>query len=585
MSKQNIFSKPKIIVGSGRNDFDRSYIENYASHLGTLDICCCLPCVAGTKGKINRSTFTRTASVVSPAFPHVTEHFDFFKVPLKSLWSAWEDYKLNVNDLKSSFFSGYDYTESNPLPSKVPLFSYSDLKNVLISNFGNSSATTAQKTTAAAVANQCLSLLEEMHQAYPRSETIATKFNLLPFAAYHKIYYEHYRNFSYETNQPALYNLDSLFDLVLGDSSFSLTSLNANTKLFMFRKHMVNYRMDYFHNIYPSLNYTTSVPNGIFKVPASVAGIPADANYGSPLDNRPFVLTSQGGSTMVSNFEETSMEHYASLPVSVQSIRAAFALDKLQRASAYAPKHIREQYMAQFGVDVPEDKSETSQRLGSFQSDVLFQEVTNMAASETNALGELGAKGIGSGSQERDIDFYCEHDSLIIGLHYFMVRSMYDAFDVSPWNVASVREEFYQRAFENLGLRPMYAYELNGYHDTYLNNILGFKVPNAHYKASIDRNLGPFKDTFPEFGFNSQGYTYNGSVSSVLRSFTNHTLYTVGSTPGVNMWYFKISPYDLNHIFETQFDGTYKPSQPQFFGQYRIKFATIAPMSVHGQPV
>ena len=46
------------------------------------------------------------------------------------------------------------------------------------------------------------------------------------------------------------------------------------------------------------------------------------------------------------------------------------------RASAFAPKHVKDQLKARFGVDVGDKVSYESERLGGFVSDVSFGEVT-----------------------------------------------------------------------------------------------------------------------------------------------------------------------------------------------------------------
>lgn len=626
MPKNKVLQRASVNINASRNDFDRSYIQNYASFAGRLDVCMMQPVVANTKGRINRATFTRTAKVVSPSFTHVTEHFDFFLVPIKSIWSLWEAWKTQTNDVKSSSLRNilngrYDGSGLFDLPDNCPRMNIGGHIISKLSNDGN-----FNRIATVGYANDALSLLEECN--YGNIATLPSDqncvVNALPLAAYHKVYYEHYRNTAYEGNDMIVQNLDwsttgtsnqlGNGNGYLPDVPSQIFNSSGSAAAFykrFFAKHYVNYRNDYFNNVYPSLNYSLNQfqsQQGLapkWSVPAAVVqgglttGTYQDPDY--PTDpfiypvHEPAFLGNDTAYTGRIAFDSSGQSSDASLlnfvsfsQPSVQSIRAAFALDKLARAAAYAPKHIKDQYKAQFGVDVSEDKSLSSSRLGSFESEVYFQEVTQMATTGEGSLGELGAKGIGSDGMSKDIEFYAEHDSLIVGIHYIMPRAMYDANGLNPFNQAISISQFYQKAFENLGLRPFYSWELD-IQNIIGQHIIGFTVPNQHLKLGIDRNMSVFKRNTPVvYRDDREEIVANDGLSSELRNFTTHAksdkVSSLSVLDGVNYEYFKVSPLDLNYIFALQQDGQNNPMNCQFFGEYRIKFYTVAPLSVHGQP-
>ena len=101
MSK-SVLSRPTVTKSQDRNPFDNSCFRNWHQSLGMLIPVFCKAFPAGTKGSFNRFAFTRTKKVLYPAFQGVHECIDVFKVPIRLLWSQWNDWKLNINDLNSS---------------------------------------------------------------------------------------------------------------------------------------------------------------------------------------------------------------------------------------------------------------------------------------------------------------------------------------------------------------------------------------------------------------------------------------------------------------------------------------------------
>lgn len=583
MPRNKVLEKAKVSMPSGRNAVDLSQEKSFAQYAADLNVCYVQPAVAGTKGQISRKCFTRTADVISPAFHRVTEHFDFFVVPIHALWRAWENWKLNINDMQDTNLVEFLSDGTGPDLSLSQYCPRMDFNN-LAYKCGLKQSVSADN---ARKMNDMLRLVEQLRYGC-MSDVIqvggqSTILNLFKIAAYQKVYFDHYRNTAYESNNPYAYNLDWLYQ---GNGTEGLLSPGLMTpgstkadyvaqQLFTMRR--VNYRNDYFHNIYPALNYVSSIPQGTtFNVPSFVGGVQQGSGNmivgpsSTGADSRPLIQTITG-SSLNSAF------------VNVQSIRAAFALDKLLRASAYAPKHVRDQYKALYGVEGVEDFDMKSERIGSFQSDVQFIEVTNMAQSSSANLGDLGAKGVGSKENEKPISYYCKYDSIIIGLHYFLPRARYDALGIDPWNIKIAREDFYIKAFENLGLRPFYLHYIDG--EGNRSTQVGWTVPNFEYKILPDVNEGPFKQFIWQINTNSDddAYIVNHSLGA-LRSFVPHVDAVFDDSTIGTAEYFKASPEDLDTLFVVAVDPAHLISEYQFYGDFRIMNAAVVPMSIHGQP-
>lgn len=570
---------------SGRNAFDLSQVRTFTSRAGLIDICYAQPFVAGTKGKLSRECFTRTAQVVSPAFHDVTEHYDFFIVPIHSLWRQWENWKLNINDLQDTFSVPYNSSVGHPdlnLPENAPRLDFSEL----ISRLGYMSPasqfnlyTVNQKCQRG---NNLLRLCDQLRYSdappFPKDDEWPAVMNLFMIAAYQKCYFDHYRRTDYESNNPYAYNLDWLYDGthngLLDPQPSNYTSKDQYVARELFTMRSVNYRNDAFMNIYPGLSYVQSTPAGnTWLVPSNVGGIGTSASTGKP-------GVSPNGNAFVSSTGTTDMRNFTA-----QGIRAMFALDKLMRASAYAPKHVRDQYKALYGVEGVEDFDMRSERIGSFQSSVNFTEVLNMAQSAEYNLGDLGARGIGGDRSKKFFNFYCKYDSIVIGLHYFMPRARYDAVGMHPWNVKIAREDFYVKAFENLGLRPMYAYNLAWSPNVMSNAVVGWTVPNHDYKILPDLNFGEFRQSYSFIDTDGTN-VYAQTQSSELSTFVPHSgLALLNTIDGVTYESFKVLPQDLDNLFVVKMPFTSEWGLYQFYGNCRINVLVVAPMSVHGQPV
>ena len=604
MPRNKVLEKAKVSFNGDRNALDLSQIRSFDALAGQLNIAYCQPFVAGTKGKINRKCFTRTASVVSPAFHSITEHFDFFVVPIHALWRYWENWKLQINDMQDTKlvdFNGLNMAPDLSLPGNAPRV---DFNGIIPKTFGDYTSATFSTDSAAAAQvgkiNDALRLLDSLNY----SERIGYKIgvgqtrvmNLFMLAAYQKCYFDHYRNTAYESNNPYAYNFDWLYNSVLNGllapdadqpTPAAVKDIYVMKELLTMRR--VNYRNDYYHNIYPALNYVVSSPGGLsLSIPSDLGGLNTRSNS-TPSPGSVSAIGSYRDASGVLNggVSQGSLSNNYSVGISVQSIRAAFALDKLMRASAYAPKHVRDQYKALYGVDNVEDFDMKSERIGSFQSNVILQEVTNMAQDASYDLGNLGAKGLGNGENEKPIDFYCKYDSIVIGLHYFVPRARYDAYGLHPWNTKIAQNDFYIKAFENLGLRPFYSTNIDAERSPI---ILGWTVPNFEYKILPDLNTGCFKRKFvnfvvtnPSSGVFQASVANNGQSTDPLSTFVPHTEEPL-NTSTVTAEYFKVAPEDLDNIFKNQVGASRSKTRYQFFGEFRISVPVVAPMSVHGQP-
>ena len=584
MSK-SVLSRPTVTKSQDRNPFDNSCFRNWHQSLGMLIPVYCKAFPAGTKGSFNRFAFTRTKKVLYPAFQGVHECIDVFKVPIRLLWSQWNDWKLNINDMNSSSLISLIDSGSGGIspslgqPTMVPRFDFGSNAHARLTGDDN--------LEPISVFNESLRLIDALRYGQKTVfSDVPNVMNVFKLAAYQKIYYDHYRNTAYESNDPYAYNLDFTYQAqsTLSGGKLDVTdnvqSAHCLHQLLTLRR--VNLRNDAMHNIYPSLNYTLSAPDGHgWVVPSSVVGASHDGNANV---GQWYINTPSGSGSILGPVIQSDTSKSVGF-INTQTIRSLFALDKLLRASSYAPKHVKDQFKARFGVELPDSVQLHSDRLGSFKNDVIFGEVTSMAntANSGSNLGDVGGKGVGSAQwSEKPIPFYCEEDSIIMALHYFTIDAVYDSYCVDEWNIKLSKEDFFQPEFQNLGLRPFYRKFLNNTGTLeQQNQILGYTVPNQSYKIEPDLNTGIFNDSFTQVKVDNTVET----ISSPLRAFVSHLNYqdSFASGSGVNWRYFKVYPIMLDSVFQESYDPTNFLTD-QFYGHLKFRVPVVEPMSVHGQP-
>lgn len=333
MARNKVLERAKVSMPSGRAPYDLSQEGSITSLCGVIDVPYWQPVVKGTKGSVNRSVIiTRTADVVSPAFHRVTEHFDFFLVPIHSLWRSWENWKLNINDLQDTNLVKWNDVQNTPnlmLPTNCPRM---DFMGFIPKLFG-----TTESAANARAMNDALRFADwfgyNPDKCAQADGVNSMVMNLFAAAAYQKCYFEHYRNTAYESNNPYAYNFDWLYP----DDNGLVQLISSKPKHLAvakewFKVRRVNMRNDYFHNIYPALNYVQSAPTGnVFSLPSNLGQLLVNDSFGgSPngtvvahgaaISDTQQSSLSRGGATSYGN-----LSGFYSSGISVQSIRAAFA--------------------------------------------------------------------------------------------------------------------------------------------------------------------------------------------------------------------------------------------------------------------
>lgn len=348
-NKKAVLGRPTPDASLPRNAFDRESMREFHYALGQLVPGWWEAFTAGSHVKLNRKIFQRTSQLNTASFPILDTHVQYYFVPFRLLWSLWDDFRLGIKDVNSTaLVNSADETSlgSITMPSRVP---YTTIQDILTQT-GNMVSNSQTDIFGFPTAPQAYKLLNLLGYGMPNamSPSQVGDVNLWPILAYHKIYYDHFRNTQYETNCAKAYNMDYLWarnrDMKLPSSELYLNYQGLLTM------HYVNYRNDYFTNLYPSLNYISSTPvnQGSAGVPGSFVANPLGLPSNVPLLTSGNLSTSDMGVVNAGQGRGIYLGHYptAGNPtnLTLSSIRAAFALDKLQRSSAYAGQHVKDQH-------------------------------------------------------------------------------------------------------------------------------------------------------------------------------------------------------------------------------------------------
>lgn len=484
----NINQTPKASVERGFNGFNLDHSIRFSSSTGHL-----LPVFydllnPNDKVSISEIMETRTMDIESAAFASINEHIDYFFVPLQQICGTFSSMIYNVNDLRNSLFTDengfhsvdtdfpiydlyhmihwasqptqdkyendvFDFCDEFGVPIIFDAYRLSDMLHLGLP-FNHSDIDAQSLSDQIELANQ------------EQSFWIRQKFNIMFLCAYHKCYYDFYRDTNYFQNNPADYNLDKL--VVTGNDSPSYTDMPG-----LFKLHYRRFSNDFFTNRFPSPVFSNWDINAFNRGTSEFEYINPQANgasYISPDDK-------------VTAFEEMTS----------QDVRTAFALDKFAEVNRRVRKNYKDLTRARFGISPDDSLSGDCRYLGSHDNIIQIGQVISTAATEDAALGEVGGKGYGLSSRDnKTIHFTAPCHGIVIGIYSAVPDAYYDVTQgTDKLNKYHKLEDFYLPEFDGIGMQPLSSQVI----DNHQSNILGWQYRYSELKSKINRNMGAFVDS------------------------------------------------------------------------------------------
>ena len=458
---------------NSRNGFDVSYQNQFTMPFGMI-----LPHFfqrvnPDDKLKLSNETQVICDGLVRPAFMRLKLHLDYYFIPSTQLWMPFDNFVTGQN----SYFStlAKDKNEGN-VPTEVPTFTLNFLQN-LFTSWNTDSLKDDLGFDFRQGATRLLDLLGYVNLTGVANHNFAymdelgwtdntTRFNFLPLLCYQKVYYDYFRNTKYEDNLTSAYNID---DLANGAVIDDLGTLSTRANEF-FKIHYRWQKRDYFTQTQPNvLVDSTQIGYSGMGAGASTANLFNIPGYTSPsaavITNYPSATPQNNGNFVrtggVSGSNATQAANIASgvqaNGVSVANIRFAFAYDKLLRRMREAGADFDAQMLAQFGIKPFDMRHGKCTYIGGYTNSLNSKDITNMTGDE---IGELaGQINTYCDNSKKVLRFHAKEHGYVIGVISTSVENMYQSYRSSRETLLRNRFDWFNPAFENLGLQPIFAAE------------------------------------------------------------------------------------------------------------------------------
>lgn len=583
MARSSNFDVRNLKAAKGRNKHDLSYRNVFSTKFGMLVPFMVQDVVAGSSVQVSLEHQTRTMPMVRPAFSRLREHYDYFFVPYSQVWHAYDNFKTQQSNQRSTLFENQFPNVVNALPT----FSAETLRQALNdratdaagyqANFGNMRI--GDLLGYGCFVPEALPGVTDVYQG--ANEQIY--YNAFRLAAYQKIYYDYYRNDKYEANLTSAYNLDDLAN-------------GANIPLDRLKKLMrIHYRWrkkDYFMQTTPdvlptlnqfarngfaasvtagSFNSTTNILEGQMSIPNG--GVVSSVTSANPLDNPNNNINTQNINVGVA---ETFPYNNVSSSQSVMQHRFAAARQKLLERMYAAKSDFSSQMLAIYGIAPIEGRNGSVSHIGGFSELLPIGDVENNTDSYTNS--PYGGK-VNTFGGTKNFKYKALEDGIIMGIYSTSMEADYCSDRVDRFNFKRVPEDYYIPEYETLGKQALFSVE-------YQNHYLYTASDNTEKITRMPVKVIGFVPRYDEYRSHVDEVHLSGGPGvyqdGVLQG------YTAPLNQGLNVDKWVLSqqhmiykPSNLDVIFGVQADGTV--GTDQFLCNFYNDVKCISPLKVRSE--
>jgi hypothetical protein len=549
MSDFNPLDRAKI--PTHRSSFDLSSKKLFTAKVGEILPCYWQIAIPGTKYRISSDWFTRTVPVNTAAYTRIKEYYDFYAVPLRLISRALPQAFTQMTDYMTSAASS---TENSPALTSVPNVSQSlfnlflqtansqDQPNSrdaaglpvvygtckLLDMLGYGSMIASTNSGKAAITKKYLGV-DNLGDAdnplvYQTSQTV----NALPFLAYQKIYYDFYSNSQWEKHLAYSYNVDYWS----GTGNISLVGA-------MIEMRYANYPKDYFMGMLPSSQYGSVA--FLQPLDRSLASNVILARATDGISNSSVRNPSGGSTVQTTSANSTNSDRLLRVnsDLSALSIRATEYFQRWKEVVQFSSKDYSDQMAAQFGIKAPEYMGNHAHYIGGWSSVININEVVNTNLDTDSSQASIAGKGVSSNSGHT-ITYDCGAEHQIIMCVYHAVPMLdWNLTGQSPQLTVTAISDFPQPAFDQLGMQPVPALNLQNNPGRNVSGSLGYNLRYWQWKSNIDTVHAGFR----------AGAAYQ-SWAAPLDGW--QVLTSAGAWSYQSM---KVRPQQLNSIFVPQVDA------------------------------
>lgn len=543
MSDFNPLDRAKIAVH--RSSFDLSSKKLFTAKVGEILPCYWQIAIPGNKYRISSDWFTRTVPVNTAAYTRIKEYYDFYAVPLRLIsralpqaFTLMTDYMtsaasntantemltsvpnstLNLLSLSLQTINGNDVFDDAGLP-----YVYGASK--ILDMLGYGSFLASSNTAKVAITKAYLGLDNTADVDNPLVYSASQTVNLLPLLAYQKIYYDFFSESQWEKHLAYAYNVD-YWD--------GKSQLNLAPEMLQLR--YANYPKDYFMGMLPNSQYgSVAVLPGSYNPQGSSNSVVAVGNPNVDYISNP----GSSESVIASGTFSSPRSVQINSDLSALSIRATEYLQRWKEVVQFSSKDYSDQMAAQFGIKAPEYMGNHAHYIGGWSNVININEVLNTNLEADGSQAVIAGKGVGSASGHT-LTYDC-------GAEHQVIMCVYHAVPMVDWNLTGQNPQltvtaitdFPQPAFDQLGMQPVPALNLQNSPSRTVSGSLGYNLRYWQWKTNIDTVHAAFRS-----GMAYQSWCAPIDGWDVLTSS--------GAWSYQSM---KVRPQQLNSIFEPQVSG------------------------------
>lgn len=546
MSDSNPLDRAKVAVH--RSSFDLSSKKLFTAKVGEILPVYWQIAIPGNKYRISSDWFTRTVPVNTAAYTRIKEYYDFYAVPLRLISRALPQAFTQMKDYMTSAVSNTANTE---MLTSVPNTTLSSLsislqtikgKDVLddaglpyfygaskvLDMLGYGSFLAFSNTAKAVITKAYLGLDNVSDVNNPLVYSVSQAVNLLPLFSYQKIYYDFFSESQWEKHLAYAYNVD------YWDGKSQLIVAPE-----MLQLRYANYPKDYFMGMLPASQYGPVAC--LNPLDSSLATNVILARSTDGLNNSSVRNVSGGNAVQTTSSNSTKSDRLlrVNTDLSALSIRATEYLQRWKEVVQFSSKDYSDQMAAQFGIKAPEYMGNHAHYIGGWSNVININEVLNTNLEADGSQAVIAGKGVGSQSGHT-LTYDC-------GAEHQVIMCVYHAVPMVDWNLTGQNPQltvtaitdFPQPAFDQLGMQPVPALNLQNNPSRLVSGPLGYNLRYWQWKTNIDTVHAAFRS-----GMAYQSWAAPLDGWDVLTSSGTWSYQSM-----------KVRPQHLNSIFEPQVSG------------------------------
>lgn len=627
----NLFSFGDVRNHPHRSGFDLSRRICFTSKAGELLPVYYKLVYPGDKFQIRHQLFTRTQPVNTAAYTRIREYLDWYFVPLRlinknlpqalmnmqnnpvqasgigtnkivtndipycALGAFAEGYSENIFTLLHSMYKG---NTAISLPVVENFFGFNagtcGAKLAMMLRYGNFvppsfTGSSSNELSLGLSTNPSFSL-QGINTYY--------SVNVLPFAAYQKIYADHFRISQWESNEPYTYNFDwysggPVFQSLTGSSnSAALKEYLKGNNLFTLR--YANWPKDLFMGVMPNsqlgdvsvvdvLPTSSDSPNLIGDVVGvTVNNVNATGLIAMNGTTEPGVFNMRPAQTPQTDAVLRAVISNPSLQASfsVLQLRMAEAVQRYREVSQVADQTARDQIYAHFGVTLSPALSDTCFRIGGSASNIDISEVVNtFLGPDTETEANIKGKGVGTG--QGGTSFSSDEYGILMAIYHVVPLLDYvitgQPQDLLYTNTADLPfPEFDSIGMQSLHFGRFFNYKTATFTSDPTGSVMGYVPRFIDLKTDYDEVYGAFRSTLKSWVAPLDPEYLSKWVTSTILPGESAPTYSL------NYGFFKVNPSVLDSIFRVKADSSMDTDQ--FLSSLYLDVKAVRNFDYDGMP-